>query len=79
VQFTGRYDANGEPIVRAQPERFPPGTVFTPTDITERDYLLSLDAARPLTPDELTLYESGIQTEFPPSIDEVQQITRTTD
>jgi hypothetical protein len=77
VHFTGRFNADGEPIVKSAPQKFLPGMVVLPTDEAELAHLMSLDALRPLTPDELTLYEAGLQSEFPPTILEAAIIERT--
>jgi hypothetical protein len=63
--FTGKYDSNGEPIVRAASETVEPGSVFTPADKEERDFLLSVGASRPITETEETLFDSGVTTSFP--------------
>ena len=65
TQFTGRYDDNGEPIVRALPERFVPGSIVKPADEEELEFLLSNRVARPLSPGEEALFEKGQITGFP--------------
>lgn len=59
TQFTGRYDEDGEPIVRSLPERYLPGSVIQPYNETELEFLVTNRVARPLTPAEVALFEKG--------------------
>lgn len=64
TQFTGSYDENGEPIVRALPERFLPGSIVKPVDEAELEFLISNRVARPLTSMEEALFEKGQMSGF---------------
>jgi hypothetical protein len=64
-EFAGRYDADGEPIIKAHRKVTMPGEIYFPPDGKEREYLLSVEAIRPLTDDEVSLYASGVKAEFP--------------
>jgi hypothetical protein len=79
TRFTGKFDKDGEPIVRAITERVRPGSAFIPTDEAELTELLGLNAARPLTSDDLQLYETGQRDGFPidPVDPEAGKFTRT--
>jgi len=56
-RFTGRYDADGEPIVRSVATIIRPGEPFEVPDhvAEERDWLLEVGAARPMTDVEIAL------------------------
>jgi hypothetical protein len=79
--FTGRYDADGEPILRAVQEKVRPGTVFFPTDDAERVWLIEMRAARPLDDAERPLYQQGRTTGFPVDVEDALEkgFTRTTE
>lgn len=68
-EFTGKFDNNGEPIIRTLPERFLPGMVLIPTDEDELAYFTDLGAVRTMTEMELVMYEDKGQTSgFPTDV-----------
>lgn len=65
VLFTGQYDDAGEPIYRASGEKIMPGSVFFPADEDERTWLIGLNSARLMTPEERALWSECPEKTFP--------------
>ena len=65
TRYTGEYNEDGEPIIRASSEIVDPGTVFYPKDDEERDYLIAIGGARAMSEQELSMYEIGVTSGFP--------------
>ena len=59
MKFTGKFDANGDPIMRSDGQKLLPGQVFQIDDEAEYRHLLGLDAVRELNEQELALWEAN--------------------
>lgn len=57
VCHSGRYDENGNAIMRKATRRILPGEFFEPADVATLQYLLDLGAVRHPTPGELAVME----------------------
>lgn len=66
IEFTGKYDDDGEPVIKSVPERFLPGEIIIPWDNDELAFLESVNAIRPMTELELVMYEKGHTSGFAP-------------
>jgi len=57
-QFTGKFDADGEPVIRRVAQSILPGCTFVPCP-QDKGWLLEQNAIRPMTASELALFEKG--------------------